>query len=218
MNLLLGLLLFVGLPIVGWGISDIAGFFRQPARLYYVISFVTVQIVLVILIPGIGQNRGEGHKTVGRQRIAVLFLQLIPLALVIIAPWSDHQEIATIGASVYTRYLGLVLFLIGFVGMHWAEAVIDRQFSVQVTIQDNHQLITHGPYRFIRHPRYLGILLFTSGIALIFRSWIGLLLSGVLLIVLFWRIHDEESLMQQEFGIAWENYTSKSWRMIPFVY
>jgi protein-S-isoprenylcysteine O-methyltransferase Ste14 len=61
-----------------------------------------------------------------------------------------------------------------------------KQFSVQVTIQENHQLVTGGLYRYLRHPRYLGILVFNLGIALVFRSRLGLALvaalGGVLLV------------------------------------
>jgi protein-S-isoprenylcysteine O-methyltransferase Ste14 len=218
MKLIIGLVIFIGLPILGWGITDISGFFSNPARLGYAILIVLLQIIIVIKLPEAGRNRGRGKQTVARQRIALLLLQLIPLAIVVIAPYCDHRAIFTINASEFIRYLGLGLFVLGMIGMHWAEARLDKQFSVQVTIQENHQLITDGPYRYIRHPRYMGIIIFISGIALIFRSWLALILVAALTIVLFWRIYDEEMLMRNQFGAAWDTYCRKSWRLIPFVY
>jgi protein-S-isoprenylcysteine O-methyltransferase Ste14 len=65
--------------------------------------------------------------------------------------------------------------------------------------------VTGGPYRY---PRYLGIIVFTTGISLVFRSWLALI----------WRIRDEEALMQRSFGKDWEAYSRRSWRLIPLVY
>jgi protein-S-isoprenylcysteine O-methyltransferase Ste14 len=148
----------------------------------------------------------------------VLLLQVISLALVIAAPYRDRRNIAVIGEAEIIRYVGLVLFVLGFVGMNRAEATRGKQFSIQVTIQDSHQLVTNGPYRYLRHPRYLGIIIFNIGISLVFRSWLALILVVALLLVLIWRIHDEEALMHQEFGANWEAYCQRSWCFIPYLY
>ena len=93
-----------------------------------------------------------------------------------------------------------------------------RLYSPEVTIQQNHQLITHGPYRHIRHPRYLGVLLLTLGLPLTFRSWVGVLMCPAVVAVILLRIRDEETLMQREFGQEWEAYCERSWLLIPWVY
>ncbi len=217
-NLLIGFILFVGLPLFGWGIFDIEGFLGNPARLVYVVSFLVLQTIIVLLIPDVGKNRGAGNQTVKRQQIALLLLQIIPLAIVILAPFTDHREWGVFRHDEAIRFIGIGLYVIGFVGMHWAEATLGKQFSTQVTLQEDHQLITSGPYRILRHPRYLGILFYMCGIALVFRSWFALILVVMLMLVLLWRIHDEELLMQQEFGADWTQYAGKSWRLIPFVY
>jgi len=64
----------------------------------------------------------------------------------------------------------------------------------------------------------MGIILFNVGIALIFHSWLALLLVAALTLVLLWRIHAEEAFMQQAFGTEWESYAHTSWRLVPFVY
>jgi protein-S-isoprenylcysteine O-methyltransferase Ste14 len=78
--------------------------------------------------------------------------------------------------------------------------------------------VTDGLYQYLRHPRYLGILLFTIGISLVFRSWLTLIFVMAMTLVLLWRIHDEEALMREEFKADWESYSQKTWRLIPFVY
>ena len=68
------------------------------------------------------------------------------------------------------RAAGFIFMIPGFLLMQTAEKYLDKQFSVQVTLQENHKLIQNGPYRFIRHPRYLGITAFFLGISITFRS------------------------------------------------
>lgn len=217
-KLLIGIVIFVGLPLVGWGVKDAQSFIGHPARLSYAVIVVLLQVFVVIRLPEVGSRRGKGKKIVPRERLTLVLLQVIPLAIVIAAPYSDRRDIAVLGEFEVVRYLGLVLFSLGFIAMHWAEASLGKQFSVEVTIQDDHELVTGGLYRYLRHPRYLGIIIFTMGISLVYRSWLALILVAALALVLIWRIHDEEALLHQEFGTDWEAYSQRSWRLIPFVY
>jgi protein-S-isoprenylcysteine O-methyltransferase Ste14 len=102
--------------------------------------------------------------------------------------------------------------------MTWAQAALGPQFSTEVTLQPHHRLVTAGPYRLLRHPRYLGIVLFALGIALTFRSGVGLSFAAAIAAVLVWRIGDEERLMRSAFGTAWDGYAARTWRLVPFVW
>jgi len=137
----------------------------------------------------------------------------------------DERRLPLGGACVYwvvetdyQEYNGLLLFALGFIGMNWAEATLGTQFSIQVTLQEDHRLVTSGPYRLLRHPRYVSILLYNLGLALLFRSWLALLLVGLLAGVLLWRIQAEETLMRQGFGAEWESYSRRTRRLIPWIY
>jgi protein-S-isoprenylcysteine O-methyltransferase Ste14 len=215
---LAGVVLFVGLPFLGWGLRDITGFMANPARLAYVVVVILIQTVLVIRWPGVGRQGRAGVQTVSSQRIVVILMQVLSLAIIILAPFCDRRGILVFGGSLPVRFLGLALFALGFIGINWAEATLGRQFSVQVTLQEDHQLVTSGPYRMVRHPRYACILLYNLGLALLFRSWLALLLLGLLAVVLLWRIQAEEALMHQGFGAEWESYVQRTKRLIPWVY
>lgn len=219
-KLTIGIVIFIGLPLLGWGITDISGFFSNPARCMYVVFELLSAVIITIVLPNAGSNRGAGieSKTVRRQHLSLLPLQLVPLAIVILGPWSDRQSIAVISGSEAVRYIGIVLLASGFVLMHWAEAALENLFSVEVTIQKSHRLITSGPFRLLRHPRYLGIILLITGIALVFRSWLAILLVITLLPVLIVRIHDEDALMHAQFGGEWRHWAEKTWRLIPYIY
>lgn len=218
LKVLIGITLFVGLPLVGWGVRDFKEFFAHPARLGYIVLAILLQIVAVVMVPGIRRDTREGRQTVRRQRIAVLLLQVLCLAIILAAPYSDRSGIAAFGELTTARYLGLALFALGLVMVSWAEASLGKLFSVQVTLQDGHRLVTDGLYRYLRHPRYSGVILFNLGIAFAFRSWLALVLVTAVVLVLLWRIHDEEHLMHEAFGTEWETYTKRSWRLMPLVY
>ncbi|HYG35893.1 MAG TPA: isoprenylcysteine carboxylmethyltransferase family protein [Clostridia bacterium] len=217
-KLLVGIAIFVGLPLAAWGIKDLHGFWSHPARVAYAAVVVLLQVVILIKVPEAGQNRGQGRETKTGQRLVLLLLQVIPLAIVIAAPYGDRRDLGVFTELPMVRYLGLTLFALELTGMHWAEAILDKQFSVVVTIQPDHELVTHGPYRYLRHPRYLGIILFTAGFALVYRSWLGLVLVAALACVLMKRIRDEEGVMRKEFGTTWDAYVQRTWRLVPFLY
>jgi len=116
------------------------------------------------------------------------------------------------------RYFGIILIIPGFLLMQIAEKYLGKQFSIEVSIQEDHKLIQTGPYSLIRHPRYLGIVLFFIGFSFIFQSLIAICLVVALSFVLIWRIFTEEALMRQKFGEEWDEYCKKTWRICPFVF
>jgi protein-S-isoprenylcysteine O-methyltransferase Ste14 len=217
-KVVIGIFLFAGLPLIGWGIFDLPGYFSNSARTAYIVVVVVMQIAIVFIEPGIGRQGATGRATVQRQRLAIVLLQILSLAIVILAPFSDRRGMGTFPALDWLRYLGLAIFVTGFVIMNWAEIALGKYFSIQVTVQQDHRLMTAGPFTYIRNPRYLGIILNNIGISLVFRSWLALILTAALIAVLLWRIHDEEALMQAEFGESWEAYRSHTWRLLPFIY
>lgn len=214
--LVFGSVIFIGLPLLGWGLTDARAFFDHPARLGYVVLILLLQVAVVITRPTSSSPRGSGSQPASR--LDLVLIQVFSLAVVIAAPYSDGHDVAALGAGDWLRWVGLAALGVGFGGMQWAEATLGRQFSVEVTLQTDHQLITSGPYRYVRHPRYLGIMLFMAGIALVFASWLGLLVVAALVSVLLWRVRAEEAMMRAAFGAAWEQYARRSWRVIPFVY
>lgn len=116
------------------------------------------------------------------------------------------------------RTLGVVLFVIGAALRLWAIAALGSLHSGFVTIQAGHQLIRSGPYRWLRHPSYLGGLIATVAIPPIFGSWFPLLAIPGALVALKWRIEDEEKLLSETFALEFEDYKKGTWRLIPFIY
>jgi protein-S-isoprenylcysteine O-methyltransferase Ste14 len=218
LTFLVGCFFFVALPLIGWGVMNIGSFLASPGRAAFMVLVCILNGFAAVRIPEVGKKSANLKKSVGRQHVAVLFFQTFSLALVLVGPFCDRREIATIVAGEGVRFVGLGLYVAGFLLMHFAEWYLGKHFTVEVGIQEAQALVTNGPYRYLMHPRYLGIELFSVGIALVFRSWIGIALAAATLGVILWRIHDEETLMHDEFGKRWEEFTKKRWRLVPLVY
>jgi protein-S-isoprenylcysteine O-methyltransferase Ste14 len=215
LHFVLTLVLYVGLPLAGWGPGDARGFFSDPARLGLSI-FGGVSAVLAawqgMVIP---ERNDQKEKRVPRQTTYLIVIQLLGLALLVALGYCDGRGIVVIPEGREVRLLGLALAILGGIVMFWSVLDLGRQYSPEVTIQKDHHLVTHGLYHFIRHPRYLGLLVLILGSALVFRSWIGIAADAILLVTLLWRIRDEEALLQREFGAEWEAYCRRTKRLLP---
>jgi protein-S-isoprenylcysteine O-methyltransferase Ste14 len=218
----LTLTLYAGLFLLGWGLKDIPGFFSEPARTAYVLFVILFALATPLIIArsvpeGIGdKGREEKHRT--RQDIAWNIARPILLILILAMPFCDRRDLLTMPENPSLRWAGLVLVVAGFTLIVWTTIELGRQYSVYITLQQDHKLITSGPYRYIRHPRYLGVMVVALGMALLFRSWIALLALPFLLALLIFRLTDEEKLLREEFGALWEAYVQRSWRLVPFIY
>ena len=103
--------------------------------------------------------------------------------------------------------LGLVLWLIGNYVRIRAIYVLGKSFDKSVSVQEDHQLVTGGPFRFSRHPVYWGNLVSELGLGLALVSWP--LIAFTLLLsfpVLNYRAGREEKLLRDHFGTAYEAY------------
>jgi protein-S-isoprenylcysteine O-methyltransferase Ste14 len=93
------------------------------------------------------------------------------------------------------------------------------QFSCAVAIQEQHRLTTRGPYRWMRHPAYTGVIGIIAGTSLVFANLLAAVITtGLVWIWMETRIRDEEKLLLDEFGIEFSRYARQTRKLIPFVY
>lgn len=217
------LAIYLGLPLLGWGFDDLPGFFAFPQLVGYAISIAAFGLLAAYMIQrpgGMGNTLGKGqdNRFVPRQRIVRIFITTILFGALVFVPFADRRSIGVMDAGPPIRWAGLIIASLGVGLIFWSSWVLGRLYSPEVTLQKEHRLITNGLYRCIRHPRYLGGLLQGIGLSMLFRSWIGLILTLVFLITILFRIRDEETMMRHAFGPEWTTYCEKSWRMIPFIF
>ena len=115
--------------------------------------------------------------------------------------------------------IGLVLMWAGVGLRFWAVQTLGRMFSTQLLIQERHELIMTGPYKYLRNPSYTAALITFIGFGLAAGNWLSaaaLLLMGLVAYVL--RIRTEEKMLGEAFGQTYEDYKKRAWALIPFVW
>ena len=114
-------------------------------------------------------------------------------------------------------WAAVILCVIGLAFALWARVTLGRNWSGVVTLKEGHELVERGPYRFVRHPIYTGILTMFFATALAQGHLAGF--AGTLLMFAsFWIIlRDEEKLMLQQFPERYAAYRRRAKRIIPFV-
>ena len=114
--------------------------------------------------------------------------------------------------------VGALIFIVGLIITVNAQMTLKRNYSGTLRIREGHQLITHGIYKFVRHPVYTGTLLRTFAIPIYVTSLLGFLfaLAGIPLFI--YRIGVEEKMLIGEFGDEYLEYTKDTWKLFPYVY
>jgi protein-S-isoprenylcysteine O-methyltransferase Ste14 len=214
-------LLYLGVPLLGWGLGDLGGYFSNAPHLGYALVIglfsLAVGIQAFSSTEGIRGNKGQEGKLIFRQTLVRITLELSLYLTLFFIPSFDRHAIGVFNAPEVIRWLGVALSALGYALIFLSGLALGKQYSADVTIQKDHQLIMTGVYRLIRHPRYLGIIALAAGLPLVFRSWIGLIACILFILVLLFRIKDEEMVLHKEFGVEWEDYCMHSWRLLPYI-
>jgi protein-S-isoprenylcysteine O-methyltransferase len=115
--------------------------------------------------------------------------------------------------------IGLALFVFGLLIRWTAIIYLGRFFTVDVAIAKDHQLITTGPYRFVRHPSYTGTLLIFLGYGLcLLNLWSVLAVTIPITAAFLWRIRIEEMALGDTFGQRYSSYVVSTARLFPGIY
>jgi protein-S-isoprenylcysteine O-methyltransferase len=123
-------------------------------------------------------------------------------------PW------ARIGLPVF--WPGVVLVWTGIALRVWAVLTLGRHFRTAVRILDGHQLVTHGPYRVLRHPSYTGGLMTVAGIGLMLGNWLSFAAAfGGIFVGYAVRILIEEAALTAHFGDAFAAHKKRTWAVLP---
>ena len=86
-----------------------------------------------------------------------------------------------------------------------------------MTIKQDHELVTSGPYALVRHPIYAGLMLAFAGSAIARAEWRGILAVAIALWALWRKLRLEEQWMRERFGEAYQKYSSRVAALVPFV-
>ena len=119
-----------------------------------------------------------------------------------------------------TLILGWASALLTAIGIGfaiWARVNLGRNWSSRPTVKEQHELVTTGPYAYVRHPIYSGIMLAALGTALV-TSIFGIGVLVFISITFALRMHKEEKIMLELFPEQYPEYQKHTKRLVPFVW
>jgi protein-S-isoprenylcysteine O-methyltransferase Ste14 len=123
----------------------------------------------------------------------------------------------TFGRQAYF-WLGILLINAGIVLRLYAIKMLGSYFTTRVAVAPGQTVITYGPYRYIRHPSYSGLLMILLGYGFCLTNWVSvLIIMGCALVGLGYRIRVEERVLQEQLGQPYKDYMRHTKRLIPFV-
>jgi len=126
---------------------------------------------------------------------------------------------AILPRSIVLQIAGLILIFFAIGLLIWARAHIRGQYSGHIEVKTDHRLVTSGPYRYIRHPSYCGMLLMSLGVVIGYASLVGL--AGILFFLLpglVYRMRVEEKLLYGQFGDNYRVYASHTDKLLPGIW
>lgn len=137
----------------------------------------------------------------GRLGIPVEALARMPL------PRSAELELA--GALLTSAGLALAII---------SRRTLAQNWSAAVALKHDHELVTRGVYRFVRHPIYSGILLMVVGTTLTADTSGACLGFAVIALAIVLKLKDEEALLTEHFGEVYREYREHTRILIPFIW
>jgi protein-S-isoprenylcysteine O-methyltransferase Ste14 len=185
-------------------------------------------IIGLNIIATFGANVGAAKKGI-KDKVGVFkdkpktYLQSLPLILSTIALVVLIVSLFQLGTLEYTsenqtiRVIGLAFYLVFSWVQIWATKALRDNFSQDIAIRKDHQLVTIGPFKFVRHPQYLSQLLMDLGGAVATLSFVLAPLALIQLPFLFMRASLEDKLLEKHFGESFRLYKKKTGMIFPFI-
>lgn len=156
----------------------------------------------------------SGNKNSGVQ---LFFALVLALASCLIIRQTHATKISWDESSGYLFGAGVLLS--GAVLRWWSVWSLGTHFRTVLSVQEGQKLVRSGPYKFIRHPSYAGVILVLLGFGIGLGTWAGLAaITAIILPAYIRRIKQEERLMIECFPEEYPVFMGKTWKLIPFVY
>lgn len=139
------------------------------------------------------------------------------LGVVATVVWQYFFSAAEFHPALVTA--SLLLCLAGIVLRTWSKMALGRLYTFAIDLVEGHRVLTEGPYRFVRHPLYLGTFLAIAAFPMLTESWatVGFLTLPTA-VVYGLRLFKEEAYLMRHLGADYQTYVRRTARLIPFLW
>jgi protein-S-isoprenylcysteine O-methyltransferase Ste14 len=189
-------------------------------------QFQVSVIILFCTLAVIGMyhriKAAKSNEKISRQREGLFIMIVLRLfgfsmwiALIIYMINPQWMAWAAVSLPNGLRWLGALITLLALPLLYWMFSSLGKNITDTVAIRKEHQLVTYGPYRYIRHPMYLFSLIYITGISLLAAN-VFIWLCGLLtLLLLIMRTPIEEADLIEKFGEQYHDYMTRTGRFFP---
>ena len=186
-------------------------------------SVILLASIVMIMIRAPHGQRSRAVKVVKNQKgpLETALLTLAWLGFFVPFVWMATSVFAFADYPLRPGPLvaGTLCLALGLWLFHRSHADLGTNWSITLEVREKHQLVTEGIYRYVRHPMYLALLLYSSGQAIALPNWVAgpsYLFAFALLFI--FRVRREERMMLNEFGTDYKVYMERTRRLIPGVW
>lgn len=185
-------------------------------------------IIALNIIATFGANIGAAKKGI-RDKVGVFkdkpktYLQTLPVILSTLTLVVLIVSLFQVGTLEYSnenqtiRIIGLLVYLVFSWIQIWVTKVLGDNYTQDIAIKKEHQLVTSGPFKFIRHPQYLSQILIDIGGTIATLSFILAPIAIIEIPFLFMRAAFEDRLLEKHFGENFRSYKKKTGQIFPFI-
>jgi protein-S-isoprenylcysteine O-methyltransferase Ste14 len=178
-----------------------------------VIAFVWVSFFLVWLVTAFNVKPTKQRYRALTIRYFLIFLVFVVLLGLPGKFLEDYLWHCPLGFGVAADLIAAV----GLAFTVWARLTLGRNWSGNVSLKEDHELITRGPYALVRHPIYTGILLMALGTTIDSGQVLALVIFVLLIVGLCNKFKQEERVMTEHFAEKYTNYKKRVKAIIPYV-
>ena len=187
---------------------------------FYEAFFPAIWIAFVLY----WQVKAVNTKTTKRlEPVASRILRVLGILIVVVLlsttriplPWL-YLELWPVGLLPF--WLGVAITVAGLLFAVWAREHLGRNWSRSVTIKQDHELITSGPYGMVRHPIYTGVLTGFLGMAIAISQVRGVIACALMFLVFWAKLRLEEEWMSSQFGETYAAYAHRTSALVPYLF
>jgi protein-S-isoprenylcysteine O-methyltransferase Ste14 len=183
-----------------------------------VVVKLTIAVWLALEVGLLIRDRVRGRGSTATDH-GTLWLNIVIIAVALGAAGTVtgalHGGGLQFGSTALTA-AGVVIMWAGLAVRIWAIVVLGQSFRMTVEVDSNQQVVDSGPYRWVRHPSYTGIVMLMAGLGLVYGNLPALAILLVLPAgVLVHRIFVEEALLSTIMGRPYTEYAARTKRLVP---
>jgi protein-S-isoprenylcysteine O-methyltransferase Ste14 len=188
----------------------------QPWNVVFLTGFIAYLTIRHTFGRRTRKNQNVVTRVDAREKALIFLVVFGGLLVPILYLFTPLLAFADYHLPVVAPWCGLAVMLAALWLFWRSHADLGQNWSVTLALRKEHQLISHGVYRFIRHPMYASIWLWGVAQALMLQNWVaGLSALVTFAPMYFLRTPREEQLMREFFGQEYRDYMEQTGRLFP---